>query len=53
MLKKELDSFKQYLHKLENYSKSGFKAQFEQYCEFLEFLIEIVSIPKNKHLFSH
>ncbi len=53
MLKKELESFKQYLHKIENYPKKGFKAQFEQYCEFLEFLNEIISILKNKHLFSY
>ncbi|KKM64412.1 hypothetical protein LCGC14_1501600 [marine sediment metagenome] len=50
ILREEFEELKQFLKKLEDFSGEEFNTQYEMYQEFIDFLLEIASIPKNKHV---
>ena len=50
ILREEFEELKQFLKKLEDFSGEEFNTQYEMYQEFIDFLLEIASIPKNKRV---
>ena len=52
ILKNEFEELRNSLEILaDNFSRDEFEAQCDEYLEFLEFLSEIVTLPKNKKIY--